>query len=295
MIRARPWILGEVLFDRFADGTEVLGGAPFNVAWHLQGLGARPLFISRVGDDAAGARALAAMRSWGLDTAFVQVDAAHATGSVQVEVRDGEPHYVIDPFQAYGHLETPLLPPPGSNGLLYHGTLAAWSEGTRRTLDEIQRQTRLPVFMDVNLRAPWWRRETLSGWLERATWVKLNLDELERLEPGQGSPAEVAARFRSRLGLRHVVLTLGEQGALAVDSRGNCRAVGAVHDTKVVDTVGAGDAFAAVMILGELAGWDLDESLARAGALAGAVCGLRGATTTDHSFYHRFLQDWSLT
>ena len=294
MTRERPWIFGEVLFDRFTDGAEVLGGAPFNVAWHLQGLGAAPVFISRVGDDDAGARALAAMRSWGLDTTWVQIDAVHATGSVVVEIRDGEPHYAIDPSQAYGHLESPRLPPSGPTGLLYHGTLAPWSAGTRRTLGELGRQARLPVFLDVNLRAPWWRPEAVSAWLARATWVKLNLDELALLEPGPGSPTEVATRFCSRLGLQYVVLTLGDKGALAVDSRGNCRTVAAAPNTKVVDTVGAGDAFAAVLILGELAGWDIATSLARAGALAGAVCGLRGATTDDRSFYHRFLHDWSL-
>ena len=49
--RARPAVFGEVLFDCFADGTRVLGGAPFNVAWHLQAFGEAPLFVSRVGDD----------------------------------------------------------------------------------------------------------------------------------------------------------------------------------------------------------------------------------------------------
>ena len=45
----RPVIFGEVLFDRFPDGSVVLGGAPFNVAWHLQAFGRAPLFISTGG------------------------------------------------------------------------------------------------------------------------------------------------------------------------------------------------------------------------------------------------------
>ena len=47
----RPLIVGEVLFDVFPDGSRVLGGAPFNVAWNLCALGADPLLISRVGTD----------------------------------------------------------------------------------------------------------------------------------------------------------------------------------------------------------------------------------------------------
>ena len=51
---SRPCIFGEVLYDHFPDGSRVLGGAPFNVAWHLQAFGLAPRFISRVGDDAEG-------------------------------------------------------------------------------------------------------------------------------------------------------------------------------------------------------------------------------------------------
>ena len=51
---AIPLIFGEVLFDVYPDGTEILGGAPFNVAWHLQGFGVSPLMISRVGKRIAG-------------------------------------------------------------------------------------------------------------------------------------------------------------------------------------------------------------------------------------------------
>ncbi|NIV35790.1 MAG: carbohydrate kinase, partial [Anaerolineae bacterium] len=62
---SRPVIFGEVLFDEFEDGSAVLGGAPFNVAWHLQGFGLNPLFISRIGTDALGAQVQQQMRDWG--------------------------------------------------------------------------------------------------------------------------------------------------------------------------------------------------------------------------------------
>ena len=55
-------IFGEVLYDVFPDGTQVLGGAPFNVAWHAQAFGLSPQFISRVGSDEAGDRVIAAMQ-----------------------------------------------------------------------------------------------------------------------------------------------------------------------------------------------------------------------------------------
>ena len=79
-------IFGEVLFDHFPDGRRVLGGAPFNVAWHLQAFGLRPLVITRVGADDDGAQVLQAMEAWGMDTTGVQVDEVNPTGSVRVEL-----------------------------------------------------------------------------------------------------------------------------------------------------------------------------------------------------------------
>ena len=76
----RPILIGEVLFDCFPDGSRVLGGAPFNVAWHLQAFGLDPLLISRVGADQAGDEVLAAMESWGMDRTGVQRDEELPTG-----------------------------------------------------------------------------------------------------------------------------------------------------------------------------------------------------------------------
>ena len=70
--QTRPLIFGEVLFDEFPDGSCVLGGAPFNVAWHLQAFGLQPLFISALGEDEAGQQIVAAMRAWGMDLSGVQ-------------------------------------------------------------------------------------------------------------------------------------------------------------------------------------------------------------------------------
>ena len=68
----RACIFGEVLFDHFPDGRRVLGGAPFNVAWHLQAFGEAPFLVSRVGDDEEGDEVRSAMRAWGMDPAGLQ-------------------------------------------------------------------------------------------------------------------------------------------------------------------------------------------------------------------------------
>ena len=89
-----PVIFGEVLYDRFPDGSVVLGGAPFNVAWHLQAFGVAPLFVSRVGDDALGRSVRNTMIAWEMDTSGLQLDPVHPTGSV-IARPDGR--YAINP------------------------------------------------------------------------------------------------------------------------------------------------------------------------------------------------------
>lgn len=80
---SQPCIFGEVLFDQFPDGRRVLGGAPFNVAWHLQAFGEAPIFISRVGRDEDGASILGGMQKWGMDVVGMQMDEKLPTGRVQ--------------------------------------------------------------------------------------------------------------------------------------------------------------------------------------------------------------------
>lgn len=292
MSRARPMIFGEVLFDRFPDGSAVLGGAPFNTAWHLQGFGAEPVFVSRVGADAAGERVRQAMQDWGMETAALQTDPRHATGAVDVSLVDGEPHYRIDPDQAYGHIEPARLDRFDAPALLYHGSLALWNQASRQALETLVQRFGAPIFLDVNLRAPWWSAADVTAWMDRAAWVKLNRDELDRLEPEGADTVERALRLCRRRGLRRLVVTLGRDGALAVDAQGARETVQPVAAVDVVDTVGAGDAFASVLMLGLLSGWELAATLRRAQEFASAIVGVHGATVTDRGFYQRFLTAW---
>ena len=63
-----------------------LGGAPFNFAYRANTLGDRGVIVSRLGRDDLGRRAYDAMVALGLDTAHVQWDEEHPTGTVPVVV-----------------------------------------------------------------------------------------------------------------------------------------------------------------------------------------------------------------
>jgi fructokinase len=270
------------------DGARVLGGAPFNVAWHLEAFGLRPLMITRVGTDDSGDEVLTAMASWGMDTSGVQRDGVHPTGLVQVELEDGEPTFHILPDQAYDHLDRELavkLVSGESCDLMYHGSLVSRGEDSRSALDGVKESTGLPVFVDVNLRDPWWQRGDVFASVDQARWVKLNEAELELL--AGSSDGETAEAFRSDHGLNAVIVTRGEGGAVVVDGNGT---FGAAPPTRVevVDTVGAGDAFSAMFILGLVKGWSTGLILERALEFAAAVCTVPGATTVDRRIYDEF-------
>ncbi len=285
-------IFGEVLFDHFPDGSCVLGGAPFNVAWHLQAFEQQPRFISRVGQDPMGDAIQTAMQDWQMDLSGLQQDKEHPTGTVQVSIEQGEPRYAIVPEQAYDFIAADELKPKGDDGLLYHGTLALRHEVSRRALAVLKQHHRGKLFMDANLREPWWNKTEVLALVDDADWVKLNHHELQALQPEITDLNTSMSRFLKAHKLEGLIVTCGKQGALAINSAGESCAVAPVQSLPMVDTVGAGDAFAAVLMLGIHLGWPLQLTMERAQAFASALVGRRGATVQDMRFYQPFVQSW---
>ena len=280
----RPCIFGEVLFDHFADGRRVLGGAPFNVAWHLQAFGEAPFLVSRVGEDDDGEAVARAMRAWGMDPAGLRVDPERPTGRVQVSIENGEPSYDIVYPSAWDAIEDPDCP-AGGCALLYHGSLALRDPVSREACDALRARRPAIVFIDVNLRPPWYEAERLLAGLAGAHWVKLNHDELDELAPGNGDVDDRAWGLLEQLRLQGLLLTDGARGASILTASGTKLQTAPAERVEVVDTVGAGDALAAVMILGLLRNWPLQDSLDSAQRFASAIVGRRGATVSDAAFY----------
>lgn len=294
-----PIIFGEVLFDEFEDGARVLGGAPFNVAWHLQGFGLEPVMISRIGDDDYGEQIIAAMNNWGMSTAGIQRDPDHPTGRVSVAVTDGQPHFDIVADVAYDHIEWQdavqvlTAHPPG---LLYHGSLAVRSEVSRDTLQRLKQDADLPTFVDINLRNPWWRPESINALMSQAHWLKLNHDEMEEITGSriaQGNLLEHGRHLIAQYHLDALILTRGAEGASLISAREAFDSP-PVQVTELIDTVGAGDAFSAVSIIGLLGQWDYPTILKRASEFAARICAQRGATREDKELYQAFKRDWIL-
>jgi len=298
---SRPVIFGEVLFDLFPGGVEILGGAPFNVAWNLAMFGLDPLFISRVGDDRRGETVLETMRECGMDTSGVQVDNEKQTGAVEVKMDDSSHTFDILPDQAYDHIEPSTGAireiENGSFSLLYHGTLINRSGKSAMALQTISSSSNLPAFVDVNLRKPWSGGDSARKAIKGARWVKLNNEELEQIMGACATDGEnleaLAEYFRAETGVELLMVTKGEQGAFfATESGIDKYAPGPVAD--VIDAVGAGDAFSAVVITGLILRWSPETMLKRAVSFAADICRIRGATSADRSIYRSHCKNWGL-
>jgi len=285
-------IFGEVLFDCFPDGKKTLGGAPFNVAWHLQAFNAHPLLISRVGNDTEGGQILLAMKEWGMQAAGIQRDQFHPTGRVEVSFNQGEPEYDIVENSAWDFIDVKQLPEVSEGFLLYHGSLAQRSQQSQDTLTKLQQQNSAECFVDVNLRPPWIKPELISALTNDAKWLKVNeqeLDSFSNLDPEKGETI-----FSENNNLELVLITRGSNGAQLITKSGFQFHTHPESDVSVVDTVGAGDAFSSIFLLGLLNKWPFEVIMQRASEFASAVVAIRGAVSSDGNFYQKFIDSWGL-
>jgi fructokinase len=118
--------------------------------------------------------------------------------------------------------------------------------------------------------------------------VKLNREEAALLTAAPveslSEQGEAANRLRERYQAKLIVMTLGAAGAIAVaDGEVVRQDPPPIRDVR--DTVGAGDAFSAVLALGINLEWPISVTLRRATEFAGEVCRHRGATQADCSLY----------
>lgn len=279
-------IFGEVLYDCFPQGRQVLGGAPFNVAWGLQGFGHRPLLISSVGADPKGDEIRTRLEGWGLRTDQLHRDSKHATGMVEIQIKDDEPKYDISMPSAWDY-----IPDDGikATEMLYHGSLALRNERSLESFRAIAQRSVGKRFFDINLRPPYDSMPLVREWMQGADWVKLNVDELRVMLNDDAveftQAVSKAHAFRKQNNIANILLTGGSEGAQIIGEVGELMLTPAPTPDPFVDTVGAGDAFTAYTIHGILNGMAIDDILRKASDFAAKVCGLQGATTESIHFY----------
>ncbi|MGH9735818.1 MAG: carbohydrate kinase family protein [Candidatus Acidiferrales bacterium] len=254
--------LGEGLWDVLPQGKQ-LGGAPTNFAYMSGLLGHRAIVASAIGADALGEELLARLSELNLDTAFVQVSRQHPTGTVNVVLdRDGQPNYEIEGNVAWDflawtsewqHLATRA-------DVICFGTLAQRWIVSRETIQAFLRASRPAAvrIFDVNLRQGFFSVDVLAESLRLANVAKLNQTELPAVMQLLGLAANdvnnardandestSAECLRCAFGLDLVCVTRGAHGSLLVRDGESDEHPG--FSVRVLDSVGAGDAFTAAL------------------------------------------------
>jgi fructokinase len=293
-------IFGEVLADVFPDRS-VLGGAPFNVARHLKAFNQHPVMITRTGNDELRKDFLVEMSRLKMDVSGIQVDPVYPTGQVKVVMTDHQHVFDIEPNQAYDHIHagvTHLITMAAHPNMVYFGTLAQRNLESRLALDTFLSDAKCPRFLDLNLRSPWYDEHTVRRSLLRSDIVKLNDEELEIVanyfKPKLKTPKDRASYLLDKFDFHTLLVTCGDSGAWTMNKQGEEVCVkGSPVGENIVDTVGAGDGFSSVCILGLLREWPTEIMLERANKFAASICQIRGAVPTDLDFYTSVTNDWN--
>jgi fructokinase len=263
----------------------VAGGAPFNFAFHCRQLGHDAVIVSRVGDDDLGRELRDEVRRLGLSDEFIQTDHEHPTGTVRVTVDEqGQPTYTITEDVAWDYIgwDTRLAELTDTMTAVYFGTLAQRSPVSGLAIQQIVRAAPSAIrVLDLNLRPPHFTKDLIRRALNLASWLKLSqseYDQLPELIDWDETEPDLATALWVQFSINLVCITRGAAGCELISEGGDVDDPGV--STNAVDTVGAGDAFTAALLVMLLERQPPSRAVRFANHYATRVCEHQGATPT---------------
>ncbi len=270
---------GEILWDVLPTG-EVPGGAPMNVAYHLNKLGHPPIVITRIGSDERGEKLIGLLKGKNIATKYIQLDKILPTGIVYATPNERmEMQYDIVAPVAWDVIEwnDELKNIFTDDTYFVFGSLIARNLTSRDTLFRLLEIAKNKV-LDINLRPPHYDDKLLNDLLSKADIVKMNHEELNFISGWYNTPATTDAEkidlVRNKFNLKAVIVTKGGEGAvISVDGK-----LYSHPGFKVIiqDTVGSGDSFLAAILTGLIEGRDPAEMLEFACAVGALVTSKKG-------------------
>ncbi|RKP57265.1 sugar kinase [Cohnella endophytica] len=265
-----------VLMQTMSDGslayaplfTRSIAGAESNVAIGLSRLGFKTRWISRLGADPFGDAIMSTLAGEGVDVSLTTRDNAYPTAIYFKEFKGyGDPNVY---YYRKGSAMSRLTPRDveaswldNAKHLHVTGITPALGDETGNAIRLVMGQARergMTISFDPNLRRKLWSeeqaRETLLSMIPLCDIFMPGLEEAEFLV-GERSESEYGAFFLG-MGAKAVILKLGERGSIGFAGD---RAIQAepYPVSRIVDTVGAGDAFAAGFLSGFLEYGELEQ------------------------------------
>ncbi|MFM6969216.1 MAG: carbohydrate kinase family protein [Sediminibacterium sp.] len=276
---------GEILWDMLPHAT-LPGGAPMNVAYHLNKLGINASLISKTGDDTWGQDLRTILSEAAIDTKYTQIDSVLETGKVLASVgANHEVTYDIKQPVAWDAIEinNQILDAVARSSYFVYGSLASRSPKSYQTLLALKEVAAKQVF-DINLRAPHYSRNIIETLLSGVHLLKMNEAELALVASWYFEGLTVKDQIktiRDRFNIHKIVVTLGAAGAIYYENDNFFQAP--TFSITVADTIGSGDAFLAGFLQGLLHQKKPNEALAYAAALGALVATQHGACPNYNS------------
>ena len=244
---------GEILWDVYPDNKKI-GGAPLNFAAHFSKQGGDAYMLSSVGDDELGSLALDSVKSFGIKTDYINISEKE-TGKCLVTLDENQiPSYNLLDGVAWDYIENKNVLSEDFD-VLYFGTLALRHGENRKFLKSITEVGHFKeIFVDVNIRAPYYNKENILFCLTYATILKISDEELPIILDALGmgysdNLKDIASKISEKYSkIKLIIITLGSKGSVAYDVQNRVFETADCVKVKVVSTVGAGDSFSATFL-----------------------------------------------
>ncbi|WP_316836064.1 carbohydrate kinase [Pedobacter nutrimenti] len=278
---------GEILWDMLPTGKKP-GGAPMNVAYHLQKLGLQSYMISRVGQDIAGEELIDFVQSIGLPADYIQKDNLHKTSEVLATIKENhEVSYDIVFPVAWDFINWQ----PEYEALLRRadafifGSLGSRNSQSQQALFRMLEYTAYNVF-DVNIREPYYSQELIAALLHRSHLVKVNAAELMMIagwyDASCNTEERAIAMLFKEFNIKEVLITKGSKGATYYTA--SFRYDYPAYSICVADTVGSGDSFLAAFLAMKLGEQPVEVTLDYAVAMGAFITAQSGACPAYSKF-----------
>ncbi len=266
---------GEVLWDIYSN-SEHIGGAPLNFAAHFKKCGGKSWIITAVGNDSLGINAVDEIEKMGINSEYITYsDKETGKCIVTLDVNQIPTYKLLDDV-AYDYIKNPNI--DGSNfNVLYFGTLSLRNENNKAVLRQIVSENNFgEVFVDMNIRSPYYSNDVVRFACENATIVKISEEELpvvmrfvsEVAFSVKESAQIIGKEFKN---VKMVIITRGDKGAFVYDCTNEKSYERESQKVKVVSTVGAGDSFSAAFLAVYLKTNDIAKSLDFSTKISGYV------------------------
>ena len=287
--------IGEILWDVYPDRKR-LGGAPFNFIYHVWKIHKRANFISSIGNDENGKEILDFLNGKNFPTDNIILDEDHPTGTVQVKLNeDKTPKFKISAECSYDYISLSDKTKKiieAETEILYFGTLSQRSTVTRQTIQSLFNKN-IKCFCDLNLRHDFFSKEMIEEALRTSNVVKVNSDELNKLIELfnlNSDHKKAMEQLNKTYNIDLLCVTQGGDGAMLYNGNelNSCK----VETKNIVDTVGAGDAYSAVLCIGYVKNMDINKINKLANEFASDMCSVEGALPSDDSIYNKYIREF---